>query len=122
MVDDLRVVSNLFNQYLAAIGTESAASIPHVDVPEQRSTCDSVLSLEPTTPDKIKSIVNNQKGTSAGQNGIPAKIIKAVDFNIGTPPSHRVNLSFRLFLQALQEAVVTPIHEGKSSNDPAKNL
>lgn len=58
----------------------------------------------------------------AGYDGMSARVLRALHSIISLPIAHIINLSFKVGVspQALKDAVVTPIHEGKSKLDISK--
>lgn len=118
-IDDSKEMANIFNMYFAMTGSSLAAKITCANAPRPMLQCGTHFTLDPTTADEIQSIINGLREGAAGQDGISARVIKAISSHIYLPLSHIINLSFSAgtFPQVVKEAVVTPVHKCKSMRD-----
>lgn len=108
--------ANTFNSYFATAGSRLVAQIDSDGVQRIDTYIDCSLYCYPTTEEEISLIIRNLKNSAAGCDEISAKIVITIHLEIAKLISYLVNLSFKCgqFPQALKEAVITPIHKGKS--------
>lgn len=86
-------MAGIFHNYFAHVGNNLATKIPLVNTPVLPPLCGNHLILCLTTME-IMEMFTNLKDGAAGQDGIPAWVIKAIGQNVSLPLSHLVNLSF----------------------------
>lgn len=113
---DAAAIPNAFNRHFLEVGgTSEAASMVPLDAHRQYLTAapNTSLFLAPTTPQEIKSILDNVKCTAAGIDDVPPKLLKLTSSIIASPLSYLINLSFAqgVFPDNLKRAKVIPIYK-----------
>ena len=119
--DNEHNIGNEFNNYFSLVGTnlDNALGPSNVDPLSYLNeiiTPPVTMTFSPVTPIYIVKVVNDLKETTAGIDGISAKLLKLLIPSIHLELSHLVNLCFRkgIFPCVLKQALITPIYKSGS--------
>jgi hypothetical protein len=119
MVTDKMSIANSFNEFYVNVGSSLASKIPSTNINPTSYILNEnkhSMFLTPVTHSEIFKIINDLKETSAGCDGIIAKVIKQNCELFIVPLCHILNLSLNngYFPDPLKLAQVTPVF--KSGN------
>ena len=123
IVNDVKPITNHFNQYFSNVGYALREKLP-------QSCCDfktylpksssKSLYLNPVTPMEVKRVITELKSKhSCGLDGISTRILKLCPDNIALILAHIFNLSLSegVFLKAFKQAKVIPVFKKGSTYD-----
>ena len=119
-----KLIANHFNTFFTSVAAKLNEKIVTAKKPFSHylgQTTDETISLSPTSPADIKSLINYTKPNKAiGPNSIPTKILKEFKTELSEPLSDMINVSFNkgTFPDFLKVANIIPIHKKGEKLDP----
>ena len=116
IVDDVKQITNHFNQYFSNVGYALREKLPQFccDFKTYLPKSSESLYLNPVTPMEVKRVITELKSKhSCGLDGISTRILKLCPNNIALILAHIFNLSLSegVFLKAFKLAKVIPVCE-----------
>ena len=106
-------IANTFNDYFVTVGPKLAADIASLPRPSNRSSTSHNIFLRPTTRHEVELIINQLANKAAGDDDIPAKVLKKVSYVVGRHISDLINKCYETgkFPSSLKIAKVVPIYK-----------
>ena len=121
LINDPLEISNRFNNYFTAVGSNLAANIGHVDKSPtsfMKGTYDHSLFLSPTNDEEVTKILLELKNSSPGYDGISIKVLKSTRDIIIPLLVHIINTSLQtgIFPDNLKIANIIPLFKAGKAN------